>query len=207
MFDLERDLAELYQMEVEISTDLEMLKYEFDNGTIDLESYQDEKAFLKEKSQKLKGDIQDLENEFKRVFVADNLEEKEIKVSKSLPIDIYYRDFKRHMENEALLKALKEAGLQEWSGYKKIFETSGNGEYDSIMDKKYEEVQELCIELYSEPRITREEYEEIMEEHLEELYGGEDEETREEREMFGPFEVNADSNALWDDTNEDMPVW
>lgn len=117
----------------------------------------------------------------------DNLEEKEIKASKSLPIDIYYYDFKRHMRNEALLEALEEAGLHEWSGYKKIFENSGNGKYDSIMDKKYEEVQEFCIELYSEPRITREEYEKIKEEHLEELYGGEDEETREEREMFGPF--------------------
>lgn len=43
------------------------------------------------------------------------------------------------------------------------------GEYKSIKDMTLEE----CIAM--------------REEHLEELYGGEDEETREEREMFGPF--------------------
>lgn len=43
------------------------------------------------------------------------------------------------------------------------------GEYKSIKDMTLEE----CIAM--------------RDEHLEMLYGGEDEETREEREMFGPF--------------------
>lgn len=55
--------------------------------------------------------------------------------------------------------------------------------------------------------MTLEECIAMRDEHLEMLYGGEDEETRREREMFGPFEDNADSNTSWDDTNEDMPVW
>lgn len=61
MFDLERDLAELYQMESEVSLDLEILKNDFDNGIIDLDCYQDEKDYLEEKLQELNEDIQDIE--------------------------------------------------------------------------------------------------------------------------------------------------
>ena len=61
-------------------------------------------------------------------------------------------------------------------------------EYKSIKDMTLEE----CIAM--------------RDEHLEELYGGEDEEFRKEREMFGPFEDNTDSNTLLDVTNEDMPA-
>lgn len=54
--------------------------------------------------------------------------------------------------------------------------------------------------------MTLEECRAMRDEHLVELYD-EDEEYRKEREMFGPFEDNTDSNSLLDMTNEDMPVW
>ena len=63
MFDLERDLAELYQMDSEVSNDLETLKSDFDNGIINLDCYQDEKDFLEERLQVIQEDIFSLEEE------------------------------------------------------------------------------------------------------------------------------------------------
>lgn len=59
------------------------------------------------------------------------------------------------------------------------------------------------LEEYKE--MTQEEYEAERDEFFEFLYGGEDEETRREREMFGPFEdIDID---LLESTNDEMPDW
>lgn len=63
MWDVERELAEHYQMESEVSLDLEILKNDFDNGIIDLDCYQDEKDFLEERLQTIQEDIFNLEKE------------------------------------------------------------------------------------------------------------------------------------------------
>lgn len=63
MFDLERDLAELYQMDSEVSNDLEVLEKDHKNGIIDLVSYAEERSFLEDKLQEIQEDIQDLEKE------------------------------------------------------------------------------------------------------------------------------------------------
>lgn len=63
MFDLERDLAELYQMDSEVSNDLEVLEKDHKNGVIDLVCYAEERSFLEDKLQEIQEDIQDLEKE------------------------------------------------------------------------------------------------------------------------------------------------